>query len=122
MSYIQDPMSTPERWYYVYTAYYILEDDANYEDLDGVVEEVGESLEKSPTHAGAARDFELELDSYDEESKMAEIIVSFVVRLWEDDENELQLILSSVSEELEDVGFQVEETEFAGTGRRGNFN
>ena len=121
MSYIQDPLSTPERWYYIYKAFYVLDDDSGYEDLDAIVAEVANNLEKSPTHAGAARDFELELESYDEDTKMSEIIVSFIVRLWEDDDNEIQLILSSISEELEGAGFQVEETEFAGVGRRGNF-
>ena len=121
MSYISDPLSTPEVYFYLFECTYILEDDMDFQELDSMLAEVQINLDRNPTFAGAARDFQLELDEFDEESKNAEVIVSFVVRLWEDDENELQLIITSITEELEGIGLQVEETSFVGVGKRGNF-
>ena len=121
MSYISDPLSTPEVYFYLFECTYILEDDIDFQELDSMLAEVQINLDRNPTFAGAARDFQLELDEFDEESKNAEVIVSFVVRLWEDDENELQLIITSITEELEGIGLQVEETSFVGVGKRGNF-
>ena len=122
MSYIADPSSTPEVFFYMYECNYVLDDSIDFIELDSLLAEVANNLDKSPTHAGAAREFKLELDSFDEDYKAAEVIVSFIVRLWEDDDNELELINKTIQEELESLGLQTESVQFLGFGRRGRFS
>ncbi|MHA2104335.1 MAG: hypothetical protein ACW981_12990 [Candidatus Hodarchaeales archaeon] len=122
MSYIVDPLSSPEVFYYMYETSYVLDDNIDFTELDSILNEVANSLDKSPTHVGAAREFKLELETYDEEYKSAEVIVSFVVRLWEDDDNEIELINKTIMEELESVGLQTENVQFLGMGRRGRYS
>ena len=122
MSYIVDPLSSPEVFFYMYETSYVLDDNIDFIELDSLLNEVANSLDKSPTHAGAAREFKLELESYDEEYKSAEVIVSFVVRLWEDDDNEIELINKTIMEELESIGLQTENVQFLGMGRRGRYS
>lgn len=85
-------------------------------EMESLLFEVANNLDHSPIHAGAARDFVLTLENYSEDSRDAEVMVSFVVRLWEDDDNEISLIVQSVSEELENTGLLVEEIGFQGSG------
>jgi hypothetical protein len=122
MSYIVDPLSSPEVFYYMYETTYVLDDDIDFLELDSILNEVANSLDKSSTHIGAAREFKLELETYDEQYKSAEVIVSFVVRLWEDDDNEIELINKTIMEELESVGLQTENVQFLGMGRRGRYS
>jgi hypothetical protein len=122
MSYIVDPLSSPEVFYYMYETSYVLDDNIDFLELDSILNEVANSLDKSSTHIGAAREFKLELETYDEEYKSAEVIVSFVVRLWEDDDNEIELINKTIMEELESVGLQTENVQFLGMGRRGRYS
>jgi hypothetical protein len=122
MSYIVDPLSSPEVFYYMYETSYVLDDNIDFLELDSILNEVANSLDKSSTHVGAAREFKLELETYDEEYKSAEVIVSFVVRLWEDDDNEIELINKTIMEELESVGLQTENVQFLGMGRKGRYS
>ena len=122
MSYIVDPLSSPEVFFYMYECSYVLDDNVDFTELDSLLVEVANNLDKSPTHVGAAREFKLELETFDEEYKSAEVIVSFVVRLWEDDDNEIELINKTVIEELETIGLQTENTQFLGIGRRGRYS
>lgn len=122
MSYIVDPLSSPEVFFYMYETSYVLEDNIDFIELDSLLNEVANSLDKSPTHVGAAREFNLELETYDEEYKSAEVIVSFIVRLWEDDDNEIELINKTIMEELESIGLQTENVQFLGMGRRGRYS
>ena len=116
MSYSQDPLSTPETFYYQYNVYYTGDEDFEYADIDNILVECGSSLDSSPDHAGAARDFALTLENYDETNKTGEVLASFVVRLWEDDDNELNLIVSSIKEGLESHELMVEDIGYVGPG------
>ncbi len=116
MSYSQDPLSTPETFYYQYDIYYTGDEEYEYADIDNILVESGASLDSSPDHAGAARDFRLTLENYDETNKSGECLASFVVRLWEDDDNEVNLIISSIKEELESHELMVENIGYVGTG------
>ena len=120
MSYIIDPLSSPEVFFWSITGIYVLDDDVDFLELDALLHEAAVNLEKDPTHAGAARDFRLELENFDEDTKTCEIIASYIVRLWEDDDNEIELINKTITEELEQVGIQVDSFNFAGTGKRSN--
>ena len=118
MAFSQDPLGSPETFYYMYDAFYTGDEDLDYMGLDSYLVEISHNLDQNPIHAGAARDFELTLDNFDENSSAqeAEIVVSFVVRLWEDDDNEINLILQSVKEELESYQIMVEDIRYMGTG------
>ena len=116
MSYSQDPLSTPETYYYQYDIYYSGDEEYEFADIDAILIECANNLETSPEHAAGARDFVLTLENYDENQKTGEVLASFVVRLWEDDDNELSLMVSSIREELEGHELMVEEIGFVGTG------
>ena len=116
MAFSQDPLSSPETYYYQYNVYYTGEDEVDFIEIDTLLIESSSNLDHSPEHAGAARDFDLTLENYDEITKTGEILASFVIRLWEDDDNELNLILTSISEELETQQLMVEDVGFVGTG------
>ena len=108
MSYSQDPLSTPETFYYQYDIHYTGDEDYEYADIDNILVESSSSLDHNPIHAGGARDFHLTLENYDEVNKSGEVMASFVVRLWEDDDNEVNLIVTSIKEELESHELMVE--------------
>lgn len=116
MSYSQDPLSTPETYYYQYNVYYTGDEDYEFPDIDAKMVECGHNLNLSPDFAGGARDFFLTLENYDEINNTGEVLASFVVRLWEDDDNEVNLIISAIKEELESHELMVEEVGFVGTG------
>ena len=118
MAFSQDPLSTPETFYYNYQIYYTGDDEIDFMDLDSRLIEVANNLDSSPVHAGAARNFKISLESFDEANPNApgEALVSFVVRLWEDDENELELIQASITEEMEANQLMVEGISFVGSG------
>lgn len=116
MSYSQDPLSTPETYYYQYNVYYTGDEEYEFADIDNILVECGASLDQSPDHAGAARDFALTLENYEETNKTGEVMASFVIRAWEDDDNELNLIITSIKEELEGHELMVEDVGFVGTG------
>ena len=122
MSYIVDPLSSPEVFFYMYECIYVLDDPIDFSELDTLLVETANSLDKNPAHTGSMREFNLELDTFDEENKNAEITVSFIVRLWEDDDNEIELINKTIIEELEQVGLQTEDVQFLGVGRRGRYS
>jgi hypothetical protein len=116
MSYSQDPLSTPETYYYQFNVYYTGEDKLEFIDLDALLIEISSNLDHNPVHAGGARDFMLTLENFDEDNGTGEVLASFVVRLWEDDDNEVNLIVQSIKEELEAHQLMVEEIGFVGAG------
>lgn len=116
MAFSQDPLSTPETIYYNYEAFYTGDDDLDYPELDSRLIEIAHNLDNNPIHAGAARGFKLTLEIFDEINPNAEILVSFIVRLWEDDDNEINLILSSINDEMEANQLMVEGVSYVGTG------
>ncbi|MHA2362762.1 MAG: hypothetical protein ACXAC7_02305 [Candidatus Hodarchaeales archaeon] len=120
MAFSQDPLSSPETFFYSITSRYVVDEEIDFLELDNLLAETAQNLDRSAVHVGAGRNFELTLDNFDENSeyKDAEILASFTVRLWEDDESEINLILKSISEELENIGIMVESINFLGVGRR----
>lgn len=117
MAFSQDPMSTPETIYYTYEIYYTGEDeDIDFLELDSRMIEIAHNLDQNPVHAGAARNFKITLENYEEINQTGEALVSFVVRLWEDDDNEIELIQQSISEEMEANQLMVEGIRFVGSG------
>jgi hypothetical protein len=116
MSYSQDPLSTPETYYYKYDVYYSGDEEYEFADIDSILVECSHNLDTSPDFSGGARDFMLTLENYDENNKTGEVLGSFVVRLWEDDDSELNLMISAIKEELEAHELMVEDIGFVGTG------
>lgn len=119
MAFSQDPLSTPETVYYSFQIYYTGEDEIDFLELDSRLIEIAHNLDNNPIHAGAARNFKISLENFDETSTQnptGEALVSFIVRLWEDDDNEIELILSSVQEEMEANQILVEGVQYMGTG------
>ncbi|MFX0049767.1 MAG: hypothetical protein ACFE8U_00615 [Candidatus Hermodarchaeota archaeon] len=103
------------------TRYYVFnglfregEDDMTFEAADASLIEVGQVIEKE--FAGTARAFTVELESFDEENHYVEIIVGFTIWPYEDDESEEKLILDTVREELEKVGFIEDDAYYLGDG------
>lgn len=103
------------------TRYYVFnglfregEDDMSFETADANLIEAQSEMEKQLT--GTARSFAVELESFDEENHYAEIIVGFTIWPYEDDENEENLILGTVREELEKVGFREDDAYYLGDG------
>ena len=121
MAYQSDGFTSPETMFCSFTGLYIGDEvEINFLELDSLLGEAAQTLKEAPIHAGAGRDFELTLDNFDEDSdyKNAEILGSFIVRLWEDDESEINLIIKSITEELENVGVMIESFNLLGIGKR----
>ncbi len=103
------------------TRYYVFnglfregEEQMTFESADANLIEVSQTLEKE--FAGTARGFYVELDSFDDETHQCEIIVGFTIWPYEDDENEEQLILGSIRDELEKIGFVEDDAYYLGDG------
>ena len=118
MAFSQDPLNSPETIYYNFQIYYTGDDEMDYMELDGRLIEIAHNLDSNPIHAGAARDFKISLENFDDmnETITGEALVSFVVRLWEDDDNEIELIIQSITEEMEANQLMVEGMSYVGTG------
>ncbi len=101
--------------YYVFNGLFREGDEQmTFEAVDASLIEVGQTLEKE--FAGTARGFFVELDSYDNETYQSEVIVGFTIWPYQDDENEEQLILGSIREELEKIGFVEDDAYYLGDG------
>lgn len=101
--------------YYVFNGLFREGDEQmTFEVADANLIEVGQTVEKEFT--GSARAFFIELDSFDDETYQCEIIIGFTLWPYEDDENEEKLILDSVREELEKVGFVEDDAYYLGDG------
>ncbi|MHA2226027.1 MAG: hypothetical protein ACXAC8_12525 [Candidatus Hodarchaeales archaeon] len=103
------------------TRYYVFnglfregEEQMTFEIADAYLIEASQSLESE--FIGAARKFVIELDNFDEETHQTEIIVGFTIWPYEDDESEIRLILDSITEELEKMGFIEDDTYYLGDG------
>ncbi len=113
-------MVTPESLTAAITRYYVFNgifregDELTFEEVDANLIEVAKSLDQE--YVGTARQFRIELDSYDEETHNCEIIVGFTLWPYEDDESEEQLILQSVHDELEKIGFIQDDAYYLGDG------
>jgi len=119
MAYQGDGFSTPETMFCNFTGIYIADDDdIDFMEFDTLLGEAAYNLNESPVHVGAGRNFELELDNFDEIQKNAELLGSFTVRLWEDDESEINLIIQSIMEELENIGVMIESYNIVGIGQK----
>ena len=118
MAFSQDPLSIPETFHYSYQVYYTGDEEIDYPEFDSRLIEIAHNLDNNPVHAGAGRNFKITLENFDDTSQNAvgEALVSFIVRLWEDDDNEIELILSSISEEMEGNQLMVEGISYVGTG------
>ncbi len=90
------------------------EEIMTFEYADSNLVEVEESLEKEFT--GTARKFTVDLDNFDEENNYAEILVGFTVWPYEDDDSEIVLIVNSIHDELEKVGFVEDDRYYVGDG------
>ena len=90
--------------YYVFSGVFREgEDTLTFDEADTNLVEVGVKLDQE--FAGTSRKFVLELESFDEENHFAEIIAGFTVWPYEDDDSEIVLIVTSIHNELERVGF-----------------
>ena len=90
------------------------EESLTFESADSNLIEVQDSLEKEFT--GTARKFIVDLDNFDEENHYAEIIVGFTVWPYEDDDSEIVLIVKTIQDELERVGFVEDDNSYVGDG------
>ena len=101
--------------YYVFNGLFREGDEQiTFEAADASLVEVGQTLEKE--FAGTARGFLIELDSFDNETFQSEVIVGFTIWPYEDDENEVELILGGIREELEKIGFVEDDAYYLGDG------
>lgn len=101
--------------YYVFNGLFREGDEQiTFEAADANLIEVGQTLDKE--FVGTARAFFIELDSFDDETYQSEIIVGFTIWPYEDDENEEELIVKSIRDELEKIGFVEDDTYYLGDG------
>ncbi len=101
--------------YYVFNGLFREGDDQmTFETADANLIEVGQTLVKEFT--GSARGFWVELDNFDDETHQSEVIIGFTIWPYEDDENEEKLILDSIREELEKIGFAEDDAYYLGDG------
>ena len=114
-------MSYPESLTAAITRYYVFsglfregDEQMTFEVTDANLVEVGQTVEKE--FAGSARAFFIELDSFDNETYQCEIIIGFTIWPYEDDETEEKLILDTIREELEKVGFVEDDAYYLGDG------
>ncbi|MFX0085352.1 MAG: hypothetical protein ACFFAU_06735 [Candidatus Hodarchaeota archaeon] len=103
------------------TRYYVFnglfkegEDTMTFEEVDANLIEVGDTLQKE--HTGSARAFFLELESFEEETNQCELIVGFTIWPYEDDDSEIELILNTIRDHLEKVGFIEDDAYYLGDG------
>ncbi|MHA1450037.1 MAG: hypothetical protein ACTSP4_11510 [Candidatus Hodarchaeales archaeon] len=96
---------------YMFTCYN-RNDDYEFGDLDALMMESAVELEKE--FAGYARDIRIDLDNYDENSQMAEVIVIYNYYPLEDDDNELEIINKEIVRSFEKIGLDVEGIQFLG--------
>jgi hypothetical protein len=103
------------------TRYYVFngvfregEDVLTFDEADTNLVEVGIKLDQE--FAGSSRKFVLELDNFDEENHYAEIIAGFTVWPYEDDDSEIAIIITSIHNELERVGFLEDDRYAMGDG------
>ncbi|MHA1974695.1 MAG: hypothetical protein ACTSW1_16990 [Candidatus Hodarchaeales archaeon] len=103
------------------TRYYVFngifregEEGLSFFEVDAELFQVARDLETE--FAGTARSFRLELDSLDEDTHNVEIIVGFTLWPYEDDQSEIELILKSVRDELENIGFVEDDYYYLGDG------
>ncbi|MCK4847712.1 MAG: hypothetical protein KAT16_01665 [Candidatus Heimdallarchaeota archaeon] len=103
------------------TRYYVFngifregEDTLTFDDADTNLVEVGIKLEEE--FSGSSRKFVLELDNFDDENHYAEIIAGFTVWPYEDDDSEIVLIVKSIHDELERVGFSEDDCYYMADG------
>ncbi len=85
-----------------------------FEEADVNLKEVGDSLQKE--HAGSARVFVFELDNFDDETNYCEVICGFTIWPYSDNDSEIELILKTIREELEHVGFVEDDVYSLGDG------
>ncbi|PWI48973.1 hypothetical protein CEE45_04385 [Candidatus Heimdallarchaeota archaeon B3_Heim] len=90
------------------------EETLTFDFADSNLVEVEESLVKE--FQGTARKFDVDLDNFDEENNYAEILVGFTVWHYEDDESEIAIIVNTIHDELEKVGFIEDDRYFVGDG------
>lgn len=101
--------------YYVFNGLFREGDDQmTFEIVDANLIEVSQTLVKEFT--GSARGFWVELDNFDDETHQSEVIIGFTIWPYEDDENEEKLILDSIREELEKIGFVEDDVYYLGDG------
>ena len=101
------------RVYYAYYGFYGGFEEIDFDELDAKIVEVQERLETE--YAGYGRDFHLELAHFAPEgNKECEIDVSYTVRFYEDDEDELELINKSILEKLQEVSIEIEDIRLSG--------
>ncbi|MFW9777271.1 MAG: hypothetical protein ACFFE8_00375 [Candidatus Heimdallarchaeota archaeon] len=101
--------------YYVFSGLFREGDeDLTFEEVDANLIEVAQN--STQEFAGTARAFVVELEQFDEESHFAEIIIGFTIWPFKDDDSEIVLILGTVREELEKVGFIEDDAYYIGDG------
>ena len=101
--------------YYVFSGLFREGDEyLTFEEIDASLIEVAQNSTRE--FVGTARIFIVELEQFDEESHFAEIIVGFTTWPFKDDESEIVLILATVREELEKVGFVEDDAYYIGDG------
>ncbi|UCE13728.1 MAG: hypothetical protein JSV04_00800 [Candidatus Heimdallarchaeota archaeon] len=114
MSFRESITSAVTRYYVFNGLFREGEEQMTFETADAYLIEVSQTLESE--FAGTARAFTVELDTFDEETHQTEIIVGFTIWPYEDDESEEALIVSSVRDELEKVGFVRDDDYYLGDG------
>ncbi|MHA2113500.1 MAG: hypothetical protein ACXAC6_16120 [Candidatus Hodarchaeales archaeon] len=111
----REGITTAITQYYVFNGVFREgEDTLTFEEADSNLVEVGVKLEQEFT--GTARKFVLELDQFDIDNHYAEIIAGFTVWPYEDDESEIVIILTTIHDELERVGFLEDDRYYMGDG------
>ncbi|MFW9991017.1 MAG: hypothetical protein ACFFD4_03045 [Candidatus Odinarchaeota archaeon] len=106
-----DALIKVKRIYYLFTCYSRV-DDYDSSEIESLLIETSADLEKE--FAGYARDINSELDNYDENSQMGEVIVSYNYYPLEDDENEMEIINKEIIAAFEKIGLDVEDISLIG--------
>jgi hypothetical protein len=106
MDLFEGPMSL----YYLLHCYVLpTAEDMTYDDLDASLSSTAEELEFE--FRGEVRSFGLELEEFSSENRVASVILKFTYYPYEDDEDEVELIVKGVINKFESIGLEVEDIE-----------
>ncbi|MFX1512149.1 MAG: hypothetical protein ACFFCQ_06155 [Promethearchaeota archaeon] len=109
MDLYEGPMSL----YYLLHCYIMpTAENLTYDDLDASLSSTAEELTQD--FRGEARSFTLELEDFSSEDRIAAVILKFTYYPYEDDEDELELIIKGVITKFESIGLEVEDIESIG--------
>lgn len=107
--------STAVTTYYVFNGIVTGENEnMTFEEIDALLYEIAQDLTKF--FVAEARKFFIELDSFDDYNQRVDLIVSFTIWPYEDDDAEVLVILGEVEKKFEEFNIMIDEKEYIGDG------